>query len=97
MKERVKRFCIAQEFFEVDAKLRGPVEVEAEEYVTIVEELVKVKKIVKLITFSGTNLRRIYHDYLDMHKISARWVPKHLLELCEADPNPILETMKPWA
>jgi hypothetical protein len=31
-----------------------------------------------MVKLSDTSLRRILYDHLGMHKVSARWVPKHL-------------------
>jgi hypothetical protein len=61
-----------------------------------------------MVKFSDTSLRRILHDHLGMHKVSTRWIPKHLsavqrqhrvecarilLKLCGSDPKAVLETI----
>jgi hypothetical protein len=61
-----------------------------------------------MVKLSDTNLRRILHDHLGMHKVSTKWVPKHLsavqrqhrvecarilLKLCGSDPKAVLETI----
>jgi histone-lysine N-methyltransferase SETMAR len=58
--------------------------------------------------FSDASVCRILHDQLGIHKVSARWVPKHLsavqrqhrvacaqtlLKLYESDPKAVLETI----
>ncbi|XP_026327857.1 histone-lysine N-methyltransferase SETMAR-like, partial [Hyposmocoma kahamanoa] len=66
----------------------------------------KKKQLSALVGVSDTTILRILHDHLGMTKVSARWVPrmltppqkqqridasKHFLELCGAEPTPILE------
>lgn len=114
VKEWAKRFRMGQESLEDDARTGRPVEVITEDIVAIVEEVVlrdrrlKVKEISEMTKLSDTSVRRILHNHLGMHKVSARWVPKNLsaiqkqrrvecarsfLELCGPEPKPVIETI----
>lgn len=36
----------------------------------------------EMTKLSDTTLRRILHNHLGMHEVSAGWVPKQIKELC---------------
>lgn len=105
-------FKRGRESIEDDPRPGGPITAATEENVKIIEKLVledarvKIKMLAEITKLSVGTIHTILHDYLNLTKVSARWVPrlltalqkqarvdtcKEFLERCGDDPASVFE------